>query len=242
MKGVLLGICRDATLVDITHEVPVHDVLAGAFELAAAYRYFPPGTIFLTVVDPGVGSSRRGLAIRAGDYIFVGPDNGVFSVVLAAEPVRVAVQLAKGPYARSTISRTFEGRDLFAPAAAWLAIGIDITHLGPSVSDVFRLETPSPVLADDRIVGQVIRVDRFGNLISNIDRAMYATFATSPVGAEMPGRSGIAIVTTYSDAEPGEVCALFGSTDHLEIAANGASAEAVLGVGRGAPVHVVRRA
>src|SRR5438045_6291924 len=118
MKAVALGICPDATLVDITHEVPPHDVVAGALELAACYRYFPAATVFLVVVDPGVGSARRGIAADTGDYRFVAPDNGVLSAVFADAPPKRVVELTERKYARPTVSRTFEGRDRFAPAAA----------------------------------------------------------------------------------------------------------------------------
>src|ERR1044071_5806596 len=113
MKGVALGICPEATLVDITHEIPAHDVLAGALELSASYKYFPTGTIFLVVVDPGVGSTRRGLAVESGDYKFVAPDNGVLTVVLDDHPARRVVELTDRRFARPTVSRTFEGRDRF---------------------------------------------------------------------------------------------------------------------------------
>src|SRR3989475_1268231 len=121
MKGVALGICPEATLVDVTHEVPPHDVAAGALELAACYRYFPAGTIFLVVVDPGVGSARRGIAADLGDFKFIAPDNGVLTVVLNEHAPKRVVELSERRYARPTVSRTFEGRDRFAPAAAWLA-------------------------------------------------------------------------------------------------------------------------
>src|SRR5262245_46996373 len=124
MKGVAIGICPDVTFVDISHEVPPHDVMAGTLELAAAYRYFPAGTIFRVVADPGVGSTRRGIAADAGDYKFVAPDNGVLTAVLEEQPPKRIVELSERRYARPTVSRTFEGRDRFAPAAAWLAKGI----------------------------------------------------------------------------------------------------------------------
>ena len=130
MKAVVLGVCPDATLVDIGHEIPPHDVLAGALELAACYRYFPAGTVFLVVVDPGVGSSRRGIAADTGDYRFVSPDNGVLTGVFRETPPKRVVELTERKYARPTISRTFEGRDRFAPAAGWLAKGIVLSSLG----------------------------------------------------------------------------------------------------------------
>jgi S-adenosyl-L-methionine hydrolase (adenosine-forming) len=242
MKGVALGICPDATLVDITHEVPAHDVLDGALELAAAYKYFPSGTVFLVVIDPGVGSKRRGIAMEAGDYKFVAPDNGVLTAVFDDHASKKVVELSDRRYARPSVSRTFEGRDRFAPAAAWLAKGIDISALGRSAGSLERLEIPQPQVESDRITGQVLRVDRFGNLVTNIDRKTFEKLTEARFEIRAGTHQVSKVVSTYADAAPGDVCALFGSTDHLEIAANGTSAAAVLDLRRGAPVHVARRA
>ena len=242
MKGVVLGICPDVTFVDISHELPPHDVLAGAFELAATYRYFPAGTIFLVVVDPGVGSTRRGIAAEAGEYKFVAPDNGVLTVVFDEHPPKRVVELTERKYARPTVSRTFEGRDRFAPAAAWLAKGIELAALGRGAANVHRLEVPEPRVEDDRIVGEILRIDRFGNLITNIDRRTFEKLAGGTLDVTAGAHAVPKVVSTYADAAAGELCALFGSTDHLEIAANGASAAAALGLGRGAPVQIARRA
>lgn len=242
MKGVALTICPDAMLIDITHDVPAHDVLAGALELAAAYKYFPPGTIFLVVVDPGVGSARRGIAAEIGDYRFVAPDNGVLTAVVDEHAPKKVVELSERKYARATVSRTFEGRDRFAPAAAWLAKGIDLAALGRPAGVIQRLDIPQPEVDSDRIVGTVLRVDRFGNLITNIDRRTFDKVAGGPLEIQIGSHQVSKVVSTYTDVAPGEICALFGSTDHLEVAANGASAAASLGLSRGAPVHVSRRA
>lgn len=242
MKGVALGICPDATLVDISHDIPAHDVLAGALELAAAYRYFPAGTIFLVVVDPGVGSKRRGIAVEAGEYKYVAPDNGVLTAVLDEHPPKRVAELTERKYARPSISRTFEGRDRFAPAAAWLAKGIDLGALGRSAGAIHHLDIPRPGLAEDRIAGQVLRVDRFGNLITNIDRRTFEKLTAGSLDIQIGSHAVSRVVSTYADAGPGEICALFGSTDHLEIAANGANAAEALGLARGAAVHVARRA
>jgi S-adenosylmethionine hydrolase len=242
MKGVVLGICPDVTLVDVSHDLPAHDVLAGALELAAAYRYFPSGTIFLVVVDPGVGSARRGIAADSGDYRFVAPDNGVLTIVLDEHPPKRVVELTERKYARPTVSRTFEGRDRFAPAAAWLAKGIEVSALGRSAGPIHHLEVPQPQVAAERIDGQVLRVDRFGNLITNIDRKTFDKLAGGELDIHVGAHVVPRVVSTYADASPGEICALFGSTEHLEIAANGASAAADLSLGRGAAVHVARRA
>ena len=242
MKGVALGICPEATLVDISHDIPPHDVMAGALELAAAYAYFPAGTIFLVVVDPGVGSTRRGIAADAADCRFVAPDNGVLTPILDLHPPRRVVELTERKYARPTVSRTFEGRDRFAPAAAWLAKGIDLAALGRSAGAIHRLELPRAQAGADGITGEVVRVDRFGNLITNIDRRAFEALARHEVDIQAGGQPIPQVVSTYADVAPGALCALFGNTDHLEIAANGNSAAARLALGRGAPVQVVRRA
>jgi S-adenosylmethionine hydrolase len=242
MKGVVLGICPDVTLVDISHDVAAHDVLGGALELAAAYRYFPAGTIFLVVVDPGVGSTRRGIAAESGEFRFVAPDNGVLTAVFDEHAPKRVVELTERKYARPTVSRTFEGRDRFAPAAAWLAKGIDLAAFGRSAGAIQRLEIPRPVHDDGIIDGEVLRVDRFGNLITNIDRRTFEGLAGAALDIRIGEHAVSRVVSTYTDASAGEVCALFGSTDHLEISANGASAAEALDLRRGAPVHVARRA
>src|SRR5262249_13266081 len=242
MKGVALGICPDATLVDITHDIPAHDVLSGALELAASYKYFPAGTIFLVVVDPGVGSTRRGRAVDWADFRFVAPDTGVLTAVLDDPPQRRAVELSDRRFARPTVSRTFEGRDRFAPAAAHLAKGVDLAALGRPAGALHRLDIPQPVVDADRISGEVLREDRFGNLITNIDRKTFDKLAVWPLEILVGGRQIPRVVSTYADVARGEVCALFGSSEHLEIAANGASAARELAMGRGAPVTVVRTA
>ena len=241
MKGVILGICPDVTLVDITHDVAPHDVLEGALELAASYRFFPAGTIFLAVVDPGVGSSRRGIAAEIGDYRFVCPDNGVLTGVVRETPPKKVIELTERRYARPTVSRTFEGRDRFAPAAAWMAKGIQLTALGRNLPDYQRLDIPTPVVENGRVSGAVLRVDRFGNLITNIDRKTFEKFGQGgglqiEAGTATVGR----LVATYADMQPGEVCALFGSTDHLELAANSGSASQMLGLTRGAAIQLRR--
>jgi S-adenosylmethionine hydrolase len=241
MKGVMIGICPDATFVDITHDIPAHDVLAGALELAAAYRYFPAGTVFLVVVDPGVGSTRRGLAVEAGDCRFVAPDNGVLTPVLRELPSARVVELTERRYARPTVSRTFEGRDRFAPAAAWLAKGIEVPALGRPIADYQRLDIPLPSLTEHAIHGMVLRVDRFGNLVTNIDRRSVERLAQAgAVRIEAAGTPIDRLVNTYAEIDGESVCALFGSTDHLELAANAASAAERLGVGRGALVVVTK--
>lgn len=241
MKGVILGICPEATLVDITHEVPPHDVETAAHELAACYHYFPPATVFLVVVDPGVGSGRRALAAEAGDYRFVAPDNGVLSAVFAEVAPRVVIELTERQYARPTVSRTFEGRDRFAPAAAWLARGVKLSALGRPAGGWHALALAELVEEGGTLTGVVVRVDRFGNLISNIDRRAFERLgAAGSLEIRAGDRPVARLVSTYGDIAPGEAAALFGSSDHLEIAAQAGSAAAMLGLGRGARVTVRR--
>ena len=239
MKGVMLTICPDASLVDISHEIPAHDVLTGALELAACYRYFPSGTVFLVVVDPGVGSPRHGLAAEVGDYRFVAPDNGVLTAVFSETKPKRVVQLTERRYARATVSRTFEGRDRFAPAAAWLAKGLDCSTLGRPVAQVHQLDLPVATVSDGLLAGEVVRVDRFGNLVSNVERRQFEAYRQeSAIRIEAGGHEVGRVVNTYAEIESDAVAALFGSTEHLEIALNGASAAERLGLKRGATVRI----
>lgn len=241
MKGVMLGVCPDATLVDISHDVPPHDVRAGARVLASCYAYFPTGTVFVAVVDPGVGSARRGLAADVGDYRLVGPDNGLLSAVLAERPPTRVVELSERAYARPTVSRTFEGRDRFAPAAAWLAKGVALTSLGRPLEGYERLAWPAPVASPDGLAGVVDHVDRFGNLVTNLERPQVERLACDgAIDLRIAGRQVSRLVTTYSDVAPGDLCALFGSTDRLEVAVNGGPAAEQLQAGSGSPVSVRR--
>ncbi len=240
MKGAALAVCPDATLVDITHDIDPQDVLGGALELAAAFPYFPGGTVFVAVVDPGVGSSRRAIAAAADGYFFVAPDNGLLTLPLRT-PGAHAVSLTNRRYARPEISRTFEGRDRFAPAAAWLARGVELPELGDRVRDPVLIDIPEPTLDRDVLRGEVLRADRFGNLVTNIDRAALDRLGGSgrllvTIGA----RVGVPMVSTYADAETGAVCALVGSTGRLEVAVRDGSAAAPLGAVRGTPVAVTR--
>jgi S-adenosylmethionine hydrolase len=241
MKGVILGICPDVTLVDLTHDIPPHDVTAGALELAACYKYFPSGTIFVAVVDPGVGSARRGVAADTGDYRFVAPDNGVLTLVLRESPAKKIVELTERRYARPTVSRTFEGRDRFAPAAAWLAKGTQLPALGRPVGDIQKLEVPVADAGADAVRGEVLRVDRFGNLVTNIDRkSVERLHQAGAIAIDAAGHRIERLVATYAELPAEGVGALFGSTDHLELAAPSDSAAERLGLGRGAIVTVTR--
>jgi len=239
VKGVVLSICPEAACVDITHEVPPHDVMAGALELAAAYKYFPTGTVFVVVIDPGVGSARRPIAAEAGGYRFVAPDNGVLTLVFKETPPTRVVELMERRYARPTVSRTFEGRDRFGPAAAWLAKGIELSAFGRTLNDWQTLNVPEPIVTDEEMIVEVVRVDRFGNLVTNVDRRAFDRFVNADRIEIAAGTARVgAVVMTYADADPGALCALFGSSEHLEIAINGGSAAEHLALGRGAKITI----
>ena len=240
MKGAALSVCPDAILVDITHDIAPHDIVGGALTLAAAFKYFPAGTIFVAVVDPGVGSARRGIAATAADYRFVAPDNGLLSLAFREAAPEIVVELTNPQYARAEISATFEGRDRFAPAAAWLACGTALEALGPRLDSWTSLDLPRPESAEAALRGVVLLVDRFGNLITNIDRRTFDSFVAGESATVALSGHRARVVHTYADAGDGEICALFGSSDRLEIARNGGSAVERLGVARGAQVVVTR--
>jgi hypothetical protein len=242
MKGVVLGICPDAVIVDVSHDLPAHDIPAAARELAATYKFFPAGTVFLAVVDPGVGTQRRGIAAEAGEWRFVAPDNGVLTGVFQDTPPKKVVELTERRYARPTVSRTFEGRDRFAPAAAWIARGVQLAALGRAITDYQTLDLAKPVFEDGVLRGRVVRVDRFGNLVTNLDRRACEKVTEGAEGVQLTvgGHTIARIVSTYADLGPGEVGALFGSTDHLECAMPSASAAERLGVAVGEPVELRR--
>jgi S-adenosylmethionine hydrolase len=243
LKGVVLSIVPDVTLIDLSHDLPAHDVPFAARELAATYKYFPVGTIFVAVVDPGVGSARRGIAAEAGEWRFVAPDNGVLTGVFQDAPPKKVVELTERRYARPTVSRTFEGRDRFAPAAAFLAKGIQLAALGRTITDFHHLDLPRPHQEGDVLKGQVVRIDRFGNIVTNLDRRSCErlTNGSAALRLTVAGRSIARLVSTFSEIGAGEIAALFGSTDHLECAAHAESAAAVLGVTVGDPVELGRQ-
>jgi S-adenosylmethionine hydrolase len=235
MKGMILSRAPGTTIVDITHEVPPQDVAAAAFALAQAAPTFPPGTIHVVVVDPGVGGKRREVILDDGAQLFVGPDNGVFA--LAAPSVREAHQITSPDFRREEVSPTFHGRDIFAPAAARLAAGAQPSDAGPRVTLEGTLG-PRPLLmshAGRQVTGHVIHVDRFGNLVTDIPADALPIQAAVRIGSVeiQPIRA------TYADVDKGQVVAYVGSSGTLEVGVRDGSAQSVLTVGRGAPVLVL---
>lgn len=238
MKGVLLGICPDARLVDVSHLVPPQDVCAGAFLLTSVYRDFPAGTIHLAVVDPEVGTDRRGLVVGADHQLFVGPDNGLFSWIWREAKAREAYSLERPDFWRREVSTTFHGRDVFAPVAAHLGRGVPAQAFGPRCTPHLAPWT-DPVATEDEITGQVIHIDRFGNAVTNITRQALERLGP-PFGLEVSVREVtlLSIVATYADRSIGSPAALIGSTERLEIAVNQGHAARALGLHRGDPVTV----
>jgi S-adenosylmethionine hydrolase len=238
MKGVILGIAPQVHLVDLTHEVPPQAVAVAAFFLESAWREFPPGTIHLVVVDPGVGSSRRALAAEGPRGRFVAPDNGVLTPLFEAGEAMALHALARSEFFRQPVSRTFHGRDIFAPVAGHLANGVSLAALGPPVTDPVRLALPrAKPLPEGGMVGQVLHVDRFGNLITNLPEPLFAAGVGVPVVA-VGGRRIEGLADSYAAVAPGRPGAIVGNAGTLEIFLPGGSAAAALGVWSGAAVTV----
>jgi len=236
MKGVVLSRDPRITVVDLTHEVPPHDVRAGAFTLLAAHAAFPAGTVHVAVVDPGVGSSRRPIAAAAAGQLFVGPDNGILGYVLDRDPSARVFHVTEERFFRHPVSATFHGRDVFAPVAAALACGVPPGEMGEEVGDAVRL---APLAArragDGSVEGSVIHLDRFGNCVTSIARE------DAPAGEieiEVGGRRLGPVRRFFGEGGPGEAFGIWGSAGLLEIAVDRGSAARALGVRRGDPVVV----
>lgn len=237
MKGVIAQINPTLNVIDLTHEIPPQSIAAGRFCLMSAYSYFPKGTVHIAVVDPGVGSSRRGIAIAFADGFLVGPDNGLFSGILNENPAIAAVELTNPQYWRTpTPSNTFHGRDIFAPVGAYLASGVPLAELGTAIDPATLVEFPinKCTETEDGLVGVIQYIDRFGNLITNIP------------GNLVQGKNWFIQIsdctisgnTTYSDSEIGSLLALVASHSWVEIAVNNGNAQSILQVDWGSEVKV----
>lgn len=236
MKGVILSLAPDATLIDISHDVLPHNVRHGARVLAAAAPFFPKGTVHVAVVDPGVGGTRRGIALKTRHAVFVGPDNGLFTPFLRERTACVA--LTNPATHRHAVSATFHGRDVFAPVAAHLANGLSLAELGPPVDGPVALSEPTlQRLPNGRVRAEIVHVDRFGNLITNVGPLEWSERDRGDVYVIAGGMS-VAVRRTYADVAPGELLALVGSSGYVEIAVREGSAAERLGLGVGAAVVV----
>ena len=238
MKGVILGICPEARIVDISHEVGAFAITEGAFLLAQAYRYFPRGTVHVVVVDPGVGTARRPILAEAADQYFVAPDNGVLSLIYDHEAVVSVRHITAEHYFLNPVSNTFHGRDVFAPVAAWVAKAYQTEAMGEEISDYVRFTLPKPKVAGSTRKGLVLRVDAFGNLVTNFtaEDLPQGAGADSKIKLQVGGKSVEKLTQTFAQGAAGEPVAIVGSSGFLEIAVNKGQAARVLGVNRGAEV------
>ncbi|MGH2448309.1 MAG: SAM hydrolase/SAM-dependent halogenase family protein [Chloroflexota bacterium] len=236
MKGVVLGIAPGARLIDLSHEIAPQNITEGALLLRSAYRFYPRGTIHLVVVDPGVGTSRLPVAVETPHGTFVGPDNGIFGLVLAdqgVEPGRGAraVELANPHFRLPQISNTFHGRDIFAPATAHLANGVDLDELGPELEQLVTLPFPKPKAVAGTVRGEIIHVDHFGNAVSNVPAGLVPPNARTTIA-----RRTIETISTNYAVD--EIVALIGSAGLLEVALGGGSAATKLGIDVGEAIEV----
>jgi S-adenosyl-L-methionine hydrolase (adenosine-forming) len=236
MKGVLVSDAPDAQIVDITHEVPPGDVLAAAWILATAWRSFPTRTVFLCVVDPGVGSARRGVAVAAQGMLLVGPDNGVFTLLTEEAGGVQAVELTRPELWRQPPSPVFHGRDIFAPVAAALARGTPLENVGQPVRELHALPVAKATRQPDgSVLGHVIHIDRFGNCITDIGAAL---LPERPFVVRVAGKTVGDIVQYYAQGPEDRVAALVNSSGYLEIAVRGSSAADALQLRRGDGIEV----
>ncbi len=243
MHGVVLNIEPATRIVDVCHSVGSYDILDGAWTIAQAYRFFPPRTAHVIVVDPGVGSERRPILAETENYVFVAPDNGVLSMIEAREPKFTVRHITAERYFLSPVSQTFHGRDVFAAVAGWLSKGIGPAEFGPEITDHVRLPLPTVErIGDNSLRGVVLKVDKFGNLITNIgEQEAPELFAASvpPVSILVSGETITRLCKSYAEAAEGEYFAIIGSSGYLEIAAHQASAAQKLSADVGSPVGVV---
>ena len=246
LHGVIERFAPGAPVLDLTHGIPAGDIRWGAYTLMTSLRYFPPQSIVVAVVDPGVGSARRGLCLQTADFWLVGPDNGLFSYVLRESPLLGAWSLENSAYFLAPVSQTFHGRDLFAPVAAHLYNGVSAADLGPPIANLVELAWPEVVHSPGCLCGEVLLSDHFGNLITNIARTDIERCRGQALGTherlacriQLADTDIIGIETTYASCAPGELLALWGSSDLLEISVNCGNARQRLNAGPGTPVQI----
>ncbi len=227
MKGVILAINRAATIVDLTHEVPPGDIRSGAFSLLAACRYFPRGTVHVAVVDPGVGSRRRAVAVETPNYYFVGPDNGLLALALSREKITRIRSLDNGDYFLQPVSHTFHGRDLFAPVAAHLSRGLKIEKLGRAVDQLETIPWPAPRKTATGVFGEIVYIDCFGNAFTNLSSSIFEP-QPAATSVMVKGKLRCPLRSHYQSVPAGRPVAVPGSSGFLEIAINAGSAAARL--------------
>jgi S-adenosylmethionine hydrolase len=239
MKAVILGLHPRATLVDVSHDIPPQDIMAAAWILKNTAFLYPSGTVHLAVVDPGVGTQRKPIALRIKDQFFVGPDNGLFSLIADYESFE-AISLDNESFWYKQRSNTFHGRDIFAPVAAHLANGVSLGELGPPISEIDTYRWAIPIDDEDGIQGWVVHIDHYGNLITNISEELYKKVALDHMIKIYVGNTIIKqLSTTFASVPDGEPAAIVGSSGMIEVIINKGDASEMLGVQKGAPVSIM---
>jgi S-adenosylmethionine hydrolase len=242
MKSVILNIFPTANIVDLCHELGTGDVQSAAFALLMAFPYLPEYAIIAAVVDPGVGTARLGVAVEIGNRIFVGPDNGLLSWVVSEYPPSLIVNLVNDKFFLKPVSSTFHGRDIFAPVAAYLAKGLSLAELGPQIESLTTFPIPEVIKDARSLRGEVVYIDRFGNLVTNIKKQLFEEWVEKHKNGRIKISFGSVDVynvsSTYGDAQPGHPVVLFGSSGYLEVAVNGGSAADYFDADRGAPIYI----
>jgi len=242
LKGVILKINPEATIVDITHNVAPFDLLDAALAIGSAYSYFPPRTIHVVVVDPGVGTERRPLLVAAENQYFVAPDNGVLSVIYEREENVVARNVTAAHYFLQPVSKTFHGRDIFAPIAAWLSKGWQTASMGEEITDPKKFALPKPKTTDGVVKGIVMRIDTFGNLITNfrLEDLPEGALTNGEINFQVGNQAVSRMVPTFASGNAGEPVAYVGSAGYVEIAVNKGNASRTLSIGRGTAVVLTK--
>ena len=245
MKGVILGIYPEAVIVDITHHIPPQDLVQAAYTIRNAYAYFPRGTVHIIVVDPGVGSGRSILALEKDNHFFIAPDNGILSLLLEKTGADSMMHVTNDQYYLPSVSRTFHGRDIFAPVGAHLAKGVSLKRLGkPATQDqIVRLNIPTPEISSGEISGHIISIDHFGNLISNIDEERLRQFGgevdfEKRISIRIKGKKITGLSKSYENNKAGKGLAVIGSRGLLEIAVSRGSARQVFKAGKGDEIRI----
>jgi S-adenosylmethionine hydrolase len=245
IKGVIAKINPSARIIDITHRLPSFDIKAGSFILFSSYKYFPARTIFLAVIDPGVGTSRKTLLAETDNYFFIAPDNGMLSLVLEEEGIKQLRQVTNQNFFLPELSRTFEGRDKMAPAAAWLSKGISCEEFGPEMTSFKKFTAEKPHIKDNEIVGHILYIDKFGNLITNIPEGMLELLqkktGKKTLSLFVEEREITSFEQSYSSVKKGELLFLVGSVGLVEIAAKESSAAQKLKVKNRDKVKIIIR-
>ena len=244
MKGVVLGLNPNATVVDLTHQIGPGDITRAAHVMGESFPFFPPSTIHVAVVDPGVGTNRKPILVKSRDHFFVGPDNGLFWPIINADSRVLVIHITNRNFFLPHISHTFHGRDIFAPVAGHLSLGTDPLKMGDRMENPVSIPDTTPTRKGDTLFGQAMGVDHFGNIITNILREDLVRFLGSRQMVTRVEKERIeGVKGTYADGEKGKLLALFGSTDHLEIAVNSGRADRHLNLdgAHGLPVVTVDR-